>query len=303
VHPNAAGASAGAAAPDPRVLRTLLPQPSPMPAPQGDALPVARLSSSAYEDLRRCPYRFFALRQLKLQESDELENELSKRDFGNWLHCLLKHFHLTLQAIQASKDPQVPVAVDKLAMINVAADQATDELGLSPSEFLPFAAAWPKVRTGYLQWLEEHEATGATFLEAEVWKEMPLGDITLIGKLDRVDTQADGTPLVLDYKTEARTLTAERLKPTTQDTQIAFYGALISNDTLGAAYINLGEKEPSKTYNQPDIVHLRDQLIEGILSDTYRIAEGVGLRAMGEGKSCDFCAARGLCRKDFWSQR
>ena len=186
-------------------------------------------------------------------------------------------------------------------MINVASTQATEELGLSPSEFLPFAAAWPKVRAGYLQWLDDHEATGAKFLEAEVWKEMPLGAITLIGKLDRVDLQADGTPLVLDYKTEARTLTAERLKPATQDTQIAFYGALISDDTLGAAYINLGEKEPSKTYSQPDIVHLRDQLIEGILSDTSRIAEGVGLRAMGEGKSCDFCAARGLCRKDFWS--
>ena len=298
VHPTPGGATV---TPDPRALRTLLPQPSQMPSPRGDDLPVARLSSSAYEDLRRCPYRFFALRQLRLQESDELESELSKRDFGNWLHSLLKHFHLALQQVQASKDTQVPVFIDKLAMINVASTQATEELGLSPSEFLPFAAAWPKVRAGYLQWLDDHEATGAKFLEAEVWKEMPLGAITLIGKLDRVDLQADGTPLVLDYKTEARTLTAERLKPATQDTQIAFYGALISDDTLGAAYINLGEKEPSKTYSQPDIVHLRDQLIEGILSDTSRIAEGVGLRAMGEGKSCDFCAARGLCRKDFWS--
>ena len=284
-----------------RALRSLLPQPSQMPAPKGDALPVARLSSSAYEDLRRCPYRFFALRQLRLQESEELESELSKRDFGNWLHSLLKHFHEALQVNQASKDAKVLTSVNKLAMINIASDKATEELSLSPSEFLPFAAAWPKVRAGYLQWLDEHEATGATFLEAEVWKETSLGTITLIGKLDRVDTQADGTPLVLDYTTEPRTQTAERLKPATQDTQIAFYGALISDDTLGAAYINLGEKEPSKTYNQPDIVHLRDQLIEGILSDTSRIAEGVGLRAMGEGKACDFCAARGLCRKDFWS--
>jgi ATP-dependent helicase/nuclease subunit B len=25
------------------------------------------------------------------------------------------------------------------------------------------------------------------------------------------------------------------------------------------------------------------------------------LPAIGEGSACDYCAARGLCRKDFWS--
>ena len=32
-----------------------------------------------------------------------------------------------------------------------------------------------------------------------------------------------------------------------------------------------------------------------------RIARGAALPALGEGKACDYCAARGLCRKDFWS--
>jgi ATP-dependent helicase/nuclease subunit B len=31
-----------------------------------------------------------------------------------------------------------------------------------------------------------------------------------------------------------------------------------------------------------------------------RIAEGHSMAALGEGKACEFCAARGLCRKDFW---
>ena len=46
---------------------------------------------------------------------------------------------------------------------------------------------------------------------------------------------------------------------------------------------------------------MRDQLIEGILQDVSRIRAGARLPALGEGKACDFCAARGLCRKDFWS--
>jgi len=48
-------------------------------------------------------------------------------------------------------------------------------------------------------------------------------------------------------------------------------------------------------------VALRDQLLDGIVDDMTRIADGAELPAMGEGKACDFCVARGLCRKDFWS--
>src|SRR5512133_2121421 len=109
----------GAMAPDPRVLRLLAAKPGTMPRPKGDALALTRLSSTAYEDLRRCPYRFFALRQLKLQESDELDTELGKRDFGNWLHTVLKLFH------EALNDSPAPYFVGRVAMINAAAEQAT----------------------------------------------------------------------------------------------------------------------------------------------------------------------------------
>lgn len=280
---------------DPRSLRPVDIQPTSHPFPTGEALPVTRLSASAYEDLRRCPYRFFALRQLRLQEPEELESELGKRDFGNWLHSLLRHFH---EALKAAPTPDLSARV---AMLNIAAERATQELALSDSEFLPFAAAWPGVRDGYLKWLAEHEASGAVFDEAEVWREVPVGTLTLLGQLDRVDRQPDGHAMVIDYKTEPRTTTAERIKHGQEDTQLAFYAALMSDDTLAAAYVNLGEKEPTKTYEQPDIVGLRDELIDSILTDMARISRGAALPALGEGKACDYCAARGLCRKDFWT--
>ena len=187
-------------------------------------------------------------------------------------------------------------------MINVAAEQATNKLGLGSSEFLPFAAAWGPVRDGYLAWLAAHEASGACFDSAEQWREMPLGDLTLIGQIDRIDRQAGGGLLLIDYKTEPRATTAERVKNGLEDTQLAFYAALNADDTLAAAYVNLGEKEPTRTYDQPDIVELRDALIDGILLDMSRIAQGAPLPALGEGKGCAYCAARGLCRKDFWTE-
>ncbi len=279
---------------DPRVLRPLVLQPTLHPMPSGEALPVRRLSASAYEDLRRCPYRFFALRQLRLQEADELDAELGKRDFGNWLHTLLKFFHDALQAAPATG---LPV---RSAMMDQAADQASRALALSDSEFLPFAASWPRVRDGYLAWLADHEATGAVFSAAEVERQTPLGELTLIGKIDRIDKLADGSALVIDYKTEARATTSERLKQPQEDTQLAFYAGLLDDDTLAAAYVNLGEKEPTRTYEQSGIVALRDELLDSIITDMARIARGTPLPALGEGKACEYCSARGLCRKDFW---
>ncbi len=292
-----------ALSPDPRPQRLLPAQPTPQPAPTGQALAISTLSASAYEDLRRCPYRFFALRQLKLQEADELDTELGKRDFGNWLHLLLNLFQNALR--NAASETQ-NTAVDqqihgRVAMLNIAADEATKTLGLSAEEFLPFAAIWPRVRDGYLDWLTTHEASGARYAEGEVWKRMPLGTIDLVGKIDRIDHLPDGSRLVMDYKTESASTTKARITDAGEDTQLAFYAALLEDDTLAAAYVNLGEKEASKTYPQPEVVALRDELIGGIRRDMGRIAEGAPLPALGEGKACEFCAARGLCRKDFWS--
>jgi ATP-dependent helicase/nuclease subunit B len=292
-----------ALSPDPRPQRLLPAQPTPRPAPTGQALAISTLSASAYEDLRRCPYRFFALRQLKLQEADELDTELGKRDFGNWLHLLLNLFQNALRnAASETKNTAVDQQIHgREAMLNIAADEATKTLGLSAEEFLPFAAIWPRVRAGYLDWLATHEASGARYAEGEVWKRMPLGTIDLVGKIDRIDHLPDGSRLVMDYKTESSATTKARITDAGEDTQLAFYAALLEDDTLAAAYVNLGEKEVTKTYPQPELVELRDELIGGILSDMGRIAEGAPLPALGEGKACEFCAARGLCRKDFWS--
>jgi len=282
---------------DPRIHRYLTPLPSERPLPVGAALPVLRLSASAYEDLRRCPYRFFSLRQLGLQEPQELTGEVDKRDFGTWLHAVLKTFHDALK-----RAPAQSLTV-RLAMINVASEQVTKDMHLEQGEFLPFACAWPRVRDGYLDWLAQHEAAGGQFEQAESALELPLGSLTLIGTIDRMDQiHADGrtTALVIDYKTENATATSKRIQQPLEDTQLAFYAALLPHDTLRAAYLNVGEKDGSQLFEQTEVVEARDALVHGIVDDMQRIANGATLAALGEGVACTFCAARGLCRKDWW---
>lgn len=280
---------------DPRSPRVLEPTGTQRPLPAAPQLGVARLSASAYADLRQCPYRFFALRQLGLQEADELEVEVDKRDVGLWLHDVLKLFH------EGLRDAPAAERAERAKRLNAAAEAARQARALGADEFLPFAAAWPQLREGYLDWLAAHEATGAAFARAEDWREQPLGPVTLIGQIDRIDTLADGAALVIDYKTEALSRTRERISQAGEDTQLPFYAALLPDDQLRAAYLNVSEREGSKIFAQDDVVTLRDALVQGILHDMARIAQGAVLPALGEGAACDYCAARGLCRKDFWT--
>lgn len=283
---------------DARPPRNVQAAPTLRPLPVGQALPVQQLSSTAYSDLRHCPYRFFAQRQLGLREADELDAAVDKRDFGNWLHAVLQRFHEDL------RDQPTDDASERSARMDVAAEAVTREQRLQEGDFLPFAAGWAQLRDGYLHWLAGHEQQGAMFRQAEVKAKQPLGDLELIGTIDRIDgvsSTGEPTVLVIDYKTESDSVTRQRIQSGAEDTQLPFYAALLHHDTLRAAYVNVGERGETQLHEQDEVVHLRDVLIEGIQHDMARIAAGAPLPALGEGSVCEFCAVRGLCRKDYWA--
>ncbi|HEX5738310.1 MAG TPA: hypothetical protein VFY22_07350, partial [Hydrogenophaga sp.] len=54
---------------------------------------------------------------------------------------------------------------------------------------------------------------------------------------------------------------------------------------------------------QDDVLMAREQLRQGRVDDMSRVAGGQAMPALGEGQACNFCAARGLCRKDFWGRQ
>ena len=283
----------GALVPDPRIQNSPLARALPPPLPRGHRLPISHLSASGYEDLRTCPYRFFAMRQLGLQGPVELESEVDKRDFGLWLHAVLEKFHAALQ-----REPKDGLAA-RSACLQAAADGVTSAMALPDGEFLPFSAAWPAVREGYLLWLARHELQGWAFASGETSHQQSLGSVMLKGRIDRTDSGAGSRLMVLDYKTEALQKTKARVKEPLEDTQVAFYAALLPNDILQAAYVHVSERETALV-EQPRILEARDALMEGIQYDMAQIASGAPLPALGDGAACDFCQARGLCRKDFW---
>lgn len=306
-------------APDPREPCSLPAAPQEPPAPSAPAqagLPWAPLSASSYARLRACPYQFFALSLLRLAEVDELDAALDKSDWGEWLHTALLHFHQKLAA-----NPQA----ERAALMDEAAQEATRAQQLDEGEFLPYALAWPALRDAYLGWLEGHEQQGWRFVAGEEGAERDSGGLPLKGRLDRLDkNDGSNAEFILDYKTGSRSALKKRTTLDAEDVQLPFY-ALLRGMPAGAraGYLSLstsrseGKPELFEYGGQPSgrgkdavqrtpdelaaLLHERaEQLLHGMTDDTQRIDAGAPLRPLGAGKVCEWCPARGLCRKDWW---
>ena len=50
----------------------------------------------------------------------------------------------------------------------------------------------------------------------------------------------------------------------------------------------------------PGVAESARHLVAGLALDYARLQGGSALQALGEGAGCDWCEARGLCRRDHW---
>ena len=287
---------------DPGHQQVIEPTPIFRSAPAAAGLLPGRLSASACEALRACPYRFFALNLLRLREEDELDTEVEKRDYGTWLHRVLHHFH--------RDRPVVPDAVEDLARLHAVARASQQAQGLDDAEFLPFAASFAAFAARYVVWLHERDARGARWLrgEAEIGIAPPeLEGLELHGIIDRIDTvPAEGgeAQQLIDYKTGHISGLRDKVGEPLEDTQLAFYAALAGAQTtlpLKAIYLAIDGTKGIEEAEHKSVEASAAVLVQGLAHDLSRIRAGAGLPALGEGATCEFCAARGVCRRDQWS--
>ncbi|WP_295645401.1 PD-(D/E)XK nuclease family protein [uncultured Methylibium sp.] len=302
-----------ATAADPRVQRRLQPRPTPRPRPAAPALLPDRLSASRYEHLRACPYRFYAAAMLRLEEVEELDDELEKRDAGTWLHAVLQRFH-------AERSATADTEADVERLLVIAAEDAQRHFGSGPAaaDFLPYAAWFEGLAPAYIDWLHAAEAEGWAVQASELDLRAPLaiGDrepLTLQSRLDRVDgrrvvggDEAGSHRRLIDYKLRGKGALQTQVRVPLEDTQLAFYAALLGaaegwpDGGLEAGYLALDGRDGVAWVAHPDVADSAQALVDGLGSDIARLRAGAPLPALGEGAACDHCAARGLCRRDFW---
>jgi len=311
---------------DPRDTRTVVPTPVQMPAPSLWGAPVAlpaRVSATTYEQLRQCPYRFFAATVLGLRQADELEEGVEASDYGIWLHEVLRRYHEARSQSLAFSEADEDVAQWLAVARGVSADLGMGGEG-QRAHFLPFAAALPALARAYVGWLRKHEADGwcVRATEQSITRALALGDgstLQLYGQLDRIDVRheplGDGQAWrevrwVLDYKTGNADSLRLRAQSGSEDTQLAFYAALGAHadepssgqagDAIRAGYVHLDPKAV-KVLEHPDVADSANVLLKGLAIDWQRLRAGSPLPALGDGPVCAHCHARGLCRRDHWT--
>ena len=291
---------------DPRVERRVPAEPVRAGAPSvSAALLPERLSASAYEALRACPYRFFARSVLRLGEADELDDEVEKRDYGSWLHAVLHVFHLEREA----RADRSNAAADTARLVEIGAAQLA-EAGFDPASFLPFDASFAAFAPRYVDWLHEREREGWSWSAGETelaFAPAELEGVELFGRIDRIDRFGHGDGAVLeliDYKTGSAAKLKSGMVERFEDTQLAFYAALVGSGTdqpLRASYLALDGSHGLEPIDHLDVAASARALVAGAARDLRRLREGVGLPPLGAGSACDYCEARGLCRRDHWT--
>ena len=287
---------------DPRAELRVPATPVAPTAPSAPGLLPQRLSASAFEALRDCPYRFFGRTMLRLREPDELDRDLEKRDYGTWLHQVLHRFHAGRQGGDA--------AAVEVARLHALAQASESELRMAAADFLPFRASFRALAPRYIDWLHERDRAGLQWTQGEypVTLELPApASVTLEGQIDRIDTSSRAGEAVvhlIDYKTGHVDGLKRRVSEPLEDTQLVFYAALLlakMPPPLRAGYLPLDSSKPIDWVEHKGVAESAAALLTGLASEYARLRRGAVMPALGEGDTCEYCEMRGLCRRDDWA--
>lgn len=266
-----------------------LPDPCVQPAPTVSATQLPRhYSPTAYQTLIDCPYRFFARSVLGIRELDEADESLDKSDYGNALHRILKAFH------DSNPPPERDAALAQLNALSAA------EFAVLPAyTAAAWASQWNRIQPAYIDAWLAHASQGWRYESGETDFSVPhtvegLGEITLHGRVDRVDAKGD-TRYVIDYKTSAAQNLRKKLKAPDEAVQLPFYAWLCE---AAAAYLPINEAPVAalELDGETDVAAISLRL-PALLE---AIAKHAALRAHGIDGVCKHCEARGLCRKGMW---
>lgn len=265
----------------------------PRPAVAPELIP-QRISPSGYNALVACPYQYFARHVLRLNELDEVREELDKRDYGTWVHAVLQRFHEEVPQLEdMGRAEQI---MGRISSEVFSQGLAHDYLAQA------WLLRWQAQIPAYLEWQLKNEADGWRYRSAEVPFEIKVSDnLQLRGRLDRVDVDDAGGLSVLDYKTQSASVLKNKLSDPGEDVQLACYAQAVS--AASAAFVSLEDETVQAVLPPEEISELARLTIVRLKAVFEEMQNGVGLPAHGAEKICGYCEMSGLCRRGEWEQK
>lgn len=266
--------------PRPSVVSSLLPQ---------------RISPSGYNSLVACPYQFYARHVLRLNDLDEVREEIDKRDYGTWVHALLQRFHGEYPLLMNANRERLAGELQRISTEVFADAMQHDYLALA------WLLRWQAMIPAYLDSQLEREHSGWRYSAAEVPFEMTVAEnLVLRGRIDRIDKRADDAEVecVLDYKTQSVTALKNKLKDAGEDVQLACYAHV--RNAHEAAFVSLDGEHVKTVAPAHAIDELAQLNIERLQTVFAQMRSGAALPANGAASACAYCEMRGLCRQGSW---
>jgi ATP-dependent helicase/nuclease subunit B len=95
-----------------------------------------------------------------------------------------------------------------------------------------------------------------------------------------------------------------RVKQPLEDTQLAFYAALLPYElgaSVQAGYLGLDSSKGIELIEHKNVARTAQVLLLNLANDVERLRNGAAMPALGEGQTCEYCEMRGLCRRDHWA--
>jgi ATP-dependent helicase/nuclease subunit B len=277
-------------------------KPRPAPAVNAALIPDT-VSATAYQQLVDCPYQFYAARCLNLAAPEAVTEKLQKSDYGNHIHRILQAFHTDLPGLPGPFAEPVTEhnraqAVALLRDISSAVFAADLEDNFLHRGWL---RRWEVMIEDYVEWqIKRARQWRVRDTEVKAVREDFAERLRITGRLDRIDTGADGIGII-DYKTGA--VPDQGDIHSGEAVQLPFYALLLDEPVTRVEYLCLDKSRMSRRlYCEGDaLTTLRDGVGRRLVSVMTSILEGNALPAWGDEQTCEYCAMGGLCRKQAWS--
>ncbi|MGC2165379.1 MAG: PD-(D/E)XK nuclease family protein [Gallionella sp.] len=268
----------------------LPPAVKPAPVVATAAVP-SSISISGYNSLVACPYQFYARHVLRLNELDEVQETIEKRDYGERVHRILQRFHEHYAQVGESDLTEMEAALRRIS------EEAFADLLQHDFSARAWLARWYKSLPDYLDWQIKNEAQGWRYAGSEQAFNWPLEGICLRGRIDRLDERG-GEKRVLDYKTQGEPLLRNKLQQPGEDVQLACYA--YAHQAADAAFVSIDSGKVRLVAPKHDVPLLGQLNAERLEQVMAQIRGGAGLVANGIDAVCEYCEARGVCRKGEW---
>lgn len=289
------------------------------------------MSPSAYKALRDCPYRYYVRSLLGLRKNKEFDEGFDASLAGQTLHKLLKRFYHALKTQEhinselKNNSDQRRVWMEK--SLSEHSEQEFAALIEGDARVMGTLRDWQKQIPSFVDWQLQREQAGWQYFDGEVKVGFDLpfqdadGNIKMIrieGYADRYDVNVDNNQIasVIDYKNQRFEKVKLRAEHILDDPQLLIYARAVNEDEEShklaghqvrqaewvalKADLSKGQEKAARSQEVADMPIMMQEFSKQMTEDVEQLWAKKPMQAFAPDGVCQYCEARGICRKGIW---